>query len=366
MARTARNHQIDLWRFIFSMIIVIHHSRNLLGDDQSKFLGGSLAVEFFFLVSGYLMMASIERQKGQTNSIILDTVHFLKRKWCGFYPEVLVAWCISFAFAMIAQRATVQTVVSLFASGFLEGFLLFGTGLVATSTNSATWYLSSMLLCMAILYPLIRKYPKAMKYYVMPLCALLLWGWMRAEDRTTRNPTYWMGLTYKGNIRALCELQLGAVLYCVNQKFQNVNFTKFGKLVITAIEWGCYASVILYMYFRVASRKDILFITLLCIAVLITFSGKGFCIQGKAVGSLFTVLGKFSFPLYLSHAYYAVSLNYILPEAFSNSQRMVVYLGCSVGTALVVWGISELLRKNSRRILGFLKHLFLLEPGLGA
>lgn len=361
-----RNHQIDLWRFVFSMIIVIHHSRNLLGDDQCKFLGGSLAVEFFFLVSGYLMMASIEKQKERTDSIALDTVSFIKKKWCGFYPEVLVAWCISFFFAMFAQRADVQTVISLFASGFLEGFLLYATGLVATSTNIATWYLSSMLLCMAILYPLIRKYPKAMKYYVMPLCALLLWGWMRAEDRTTRNPTYWMGLTYKGNIRALCELQLGAVLYCINQKFKNVNFTKFGKLILTIIEWGCYVAAILYMYFRVASRKDILFITLLCIAVLITFSGKAFYARGKTLGTVFTVLGKFSFPLYLSHAYYAAYLNNLLPQSFTNNQRMIVYLICAFVTALVVWGISTLLRKNGGRILAFFKRLFLQEPVLNA
>lgn len=359
-----RNHQIDLWRFVFSLIIVIHHSRNLVGDDQSEFLGGSLAVEFFFLVSGYLMISSIEKQKGWTDSIALDTAHFIKKKWCSFYPEVLLAWGISFVFTMIAQRADIQTVASLFASGFQEGFLLYATGLVATSTNAATWYLSSMLLCMAILYPLIRKYPKAMKYYVMPLCALLLWGWMRAEDRTTRNPTYWMGLTYKGNIRALCELQLGAVLYYINQKFKNVYFTKFGKLILTVIEWGCYIAAILYMYFRVASRKDILFITLLCIAVMITFSGKAFYVQGKTLGMVFTVLGKFSFPLYLCHSFYAARLNNILPAAFTNNQRMAVYLVCAFVTALVVWGISALLRKNSSRILQAGKRLFLEKTAL--
>lgn len=267
---------------------------------------------------------------------------------------------------MFAQSADIKTIVSLFSAGFLESVLLFSTGLVAVSFNDATWYLSSMILAMALLYPFIRKYPKAMKYYVMPLCALLLWGWMRAEDRTTRNPTYWMGLTYKGNIRALCELQLGATLYCVNQKFKNINFTKFGKLVLTVIEWGCYAAAILYMYFRSASRKDILFITLLCIAVLITFSGKAISAQGKTLCTLFDVLGKFSFPLYLCHYYYAVNLNNILPQSFTNNQRMTVYLICAFVTALVVWGISTLLRKNGDRILAFFKRLFLQEPALNA
>ena len=54
-----RNGKIEFLRFLFSLIIVVHHSRMFLGDEISPFLGGSLAVEFFFFVSGYLMMAYI-------------------------------------------------------------------------------------------------------------------------------------------------------------------------------------------------------------------------------------------------------------------------------------------------------------------
>ena len=45
METKMRNGKIDFYKFIFSIIIVIHHSRNLVGDDLSKFLGGSFAVE---------------------------------------------------------------------------------------------------------------------------------------------------------------------------------------------------------------------------------------------------------------------------------------------------------------------------------
>lgn len=58
-----RNGKIELLRFLFAVIIVLHHSRQLLGDENCLFLGGSLGVEFFFIVSGYLMMSSIEKRK---------------------------------------------------------------------------------------------------------------------------------------------------------------------------------------------------------------------------------------------------------------------------------------------------------------
>ncbi len=48
----ARNGKIDFLRLLFAFIIVLHHTRYLLGDDHCLFLGGSLSVEFFFFVSG--------------------------------------------------------------------------------------------------------------------------------------------------------------------------------------------------------------------------------------------------------------------------------------------------------------------------
>ncbi len=42
----ARNGKIDFLRLLFAFIIVLHHTRYLLGDDHCLFLGGSLSVEF--------------------------------------------------------------------------------------------------------------------------------------------------------------------------------------------------------------------------------------------------------------------------------------------------------------------------------
>ncbi len=56
-----RNGEIDFLRFLFSLIILLRHSSNIVGKKWYPFLGGAFAVEFFFLVSGYLMMASIHK-----------------------------------------------------------------------------------------------------------------------------------------------------------------------------------------------------------------------------------------------------------------------------------------------------------------
>lgn len=359
-----RNQTIDLLRFLFSVIIVIHHSRFLVGDENCMFLGGSLAVEFFFLVSGYLMMASIaKKNRGEgCDHLAKETVQFLKRKLCTFYPEVMVAWITAFLFICWATKSGVKATIKRFLDSFSESLLLYSFGLSSSTVNAATWYLSSMLIFMVILYPLLRKYPTVMKYIVMPLSALFLLGWLCKADGHPRNPTKWLGLTYKGNLRALAELEIGAMLFFAARKLKGVSLTRLAKRLLTVVECGCYIAVIAYMFFETPSRRDIFFICILCLGIVLSFSNQT-VLACLPPSKLILWLGKYSFPIYLSHQFYAKGLNYILPATFSNAQRMGVYTILTFMTALSVWGISYLIRKSAGRLEGAFRRLFLQRPG---
>lgn len=43
-----RNYEVDFWKFVFCIVIVIHHSCFFLDQEEVIFLKGSLSVEFFF------------------------------------------------------------------------------------------------------------------------------------------------------------------------------------------------------------------------------------------------------------------------------------------------------------------------------
>lgn len=64
---SSRNVTIEYLRFVFAGIVVLHHSRYILGDEDCWFLGGSLAVEFFLFVSGYLLQVSAEKKEGRAH-----------------------------------------------------------------------------------------------------------------------------------------------------------------------------------------------------------------------------------------------------------------------------------------------------------
>lgn len=355
-----RNGKVEFWRFIFSVIIVIHHSRALLGDENCMFLGGSLAVEFFFLVSGYLMMASIEKKKEPPVALGTETLGYIGRKLKGLLPELLVAHVIALVFASYAKQYDFGGVIRLFMDTFFEVTQLKMSGLPSVSLNGATWYISSMLLCMAILYPLIRKFPNVMTRIVIPLIALFLLGYLSKAYVAPRDPLKWTGFAMKGTIRAMAELCLGVICFYGAKSLSRLSLSKLGKALVSAAEWLSYLIAIYYMYTQKAGKYDFFIIAIMMIGVSLTFSHQG--LDAKLFDcKLFVVLGRWSLPLFLSHIFYGQRLNQVLPEGMSDNRKMAVYLCCSVVTAVFVHLISNLLRKCGPQIGAAAKRLLLKE-----
>jgi len=250
-----KNGKIEFLRFLFSIIIIIHHSRYLIGNEECMFLGGSFAVEFFFIVSGYLMMASIDKKELFNNSIIdlgKETGIFILKKVKTLYPDVLIAWIIAGVFVSYVKDYSFFSMLKLFLNSIFEVTFINMTGLSIMTLNGVVWYISSMLLCMTILYPLLRKYRDMMVYVVLPLCILLMFGYLCHEYGAPRKPTQWIGITYKGNIRAFAEISLGVICYHIVTKFSNISFSNLGRVALSVLEISCYAIIILYMHYCTA------------------------------------------------------------------------------------------------------------------
>ena len=342
---TKRVGEIELFRFIFTIIIIILHAQYLMGTDI-PFISGSLAVEFFFIVSGYLMMASIKRLEGTPiKSLANETVGFAWKKIYPIYPEILISFIIGFVFKCIANGYTFIESISVLPAGLSELFLIRNSGIGELLINSAIWYVQAMLLCVFILYPLIRKFPEMMQKVILPIGALLLLGWLYQTYGNLLSPSVWTGFTFKGNIRAIAELSLGAVCYQIVDYLKSFNFNKGIKIALTVIKWCCWLGSITYMYFYFTDHRGdfgILFVIML--AVLIAFSTQG--IDSPIYQNKFIFwLGKISFPLYVAHIYFARNLGFILPASLNDAAKMSIYFACSITSALIVTLAANGIRK---------------------
>lgn len=383
--RKQHNVTIDFLRFFFSVIVVLHHSRYVLGDDNCYFLGGSLAVEFFFFVSGYLLLVGADkagRKNGAgyllpdgvdmagrteaagletkgvgagTTGIGAETLHFILHKIRSFLPEFLIAWWIGFVLIGVVRQYGVLDYLKAFGNDFWELTLVKMSGLFTHGIDGAMWYLSAMLLGMAILYPLLRTKRDLMTHLVCPLLALFLYGYLCQAEGHPRDPIVWLGLCYKGLVRAIAGLCTGVVI-CMAvrrlKRFSPSGLTKTGNALAIGVQLLCLILAIRYMAEQEPSEYDYFYMFLLMLLVLISFSGFGLeSVLGNSqrLHLLSAFLGKYSLSLYLGHLYFAQHVNELLPEElYSGKIRMTVYLAAAFANGLLVMGLSALYRRYSR------------------
>ena len=376
--RKQHNVTIDFLRFLFSVIVVLHHSRYVLGDDNCYFLGGSLAVEFFFFVSGYLLLVGADKagrkngagyllpggvdMAGRTEAAGLDTkgigsetLHFILHKIRSFLPEFLIAWWIGFVLIGVVRQYGVLDYLKAFGNDFWELTLVKMSGLFTHGIDGAMWYLSAMLLGMAILYPLLRTKRDLMTHLVCPLLALFLYGYLCQAEGHPRDPIVWLGLCYKGLVRAIAGLCTGVVI-CMAvrrlKRFSPLGLTKTGNALAIGVQLLCLLLTIRYMAEQEPSEYDYFYMFLLMLLVLLSFAGFGLeSVLGNSqrLHLLSAFLGKYSLSLYLGHLYFAQHVNELLPEElYSGKIRMTVYLAAAFANGLLVMGLSALYRRYSR------------------
>lgn len=404
--RKQHNVTIDFLRFLFSVIVVLHHSRYVLGDDNCYFLGGSLAVEFFFFVSGYLLLVGADKAGrkngagyllsgdvdmagrteaagletkgvgagttgicrkttgidgeatgicGEATGIGSETLHFILHKIRSFLPEFLIAWWIGFVLIGVVRQYGVLDYLKAFGNDFWELTLVKMSGLFTHGIDGAMWYLSAMLLGMAILYPLLRTKRDLMTHLVCPLLALFLYGYLCQAEGHPRDPIVWLGLCYKGLVRAIAGLCTGVVI-CMAvrtlKRFSPSGLTKTGNALAIGVQLLCLILAIRYMAEQEPSEYDYFYMFLLMLLVLISFSGFGLeSVLGNSqrLHLLSAFLGKYSLSLYLGHLYFAQHVNELLSEElYSGKIRMTVYLAAAFANGLLVMGLSALYRRYSR------------------
>ena len=127
-----------------------------VGEYSSSFFRVCwIAVKFFFLLSGSLQAASAEQKRG-ASSLVVQGVTFLwfqkcKRFFSYLLTSYLGLWCCMGAYAgFIKVLPHLPRVLG-------ELSLTYMSGLGEILLNRPLWYLSALLICNAICYPLFER-----------------------------------------------------------------------------------------------------------------------------------------------------------------------------------------------------------------
>ena len=344
----SRNQAVELWRLLFTFSIVLNHSMVLpwYRFNRGYLWCTSLGVEFFFVLSGYLMAASVRRMPLPCESLGEDTWRFLWRKVKSIYPVFLFAAVFDQLIAY-ALRGGVSSTTSY--SAFLWDLLfLRGTGLGNgfDLLVGASWYIPAMLLGMALMFPLLRKYPDTFLHILAPLLAVFLCGWFMVKyNKLDHQLQFNEAGICLGLLRAIACMSAGCLSFLAVEKCK-ARPGKSGRLrsiLWTAAEFlGFLGAIWIATHYR-RGPQDFVALFLICVGLTAAFSGKS--LTGKWTAKLnVSWIGEYSLALYLNHVVWVKTFNaWKLPIPWKKQAVLLVIL--SVLTALVCFFFLRLLRQ---------------------
>ena len=292
-----RNGEIDFLRFVFAIIIVFYHFN--LNYTLGFFVNGYIGVEFFFVVSGYLMAKHVERKNENYTDLGMladETWHYLIGKvkiFYKYYFSVIILQVI-IQNILIRHEGLAKIAYGLFSS--IPTFTLTFMGLNYKGVHlyvGNTWYLSAMLIAIFILYPILLRHYKFSVEIVFPFIALFFLGYLVATNNEIAKWEEWSGIAYFGVFRAVAEMALGGSLfqlsvYLTSNSKMLSSSKRLAKYIITMVKILCYAIVIVFAYGSIFGETfkpgfnlhALLFCSL---GVLLSFSNAGYCIPDSKI-----------------------------------------------------------------------------------
>ena len=260
--------------------------------------GGYIAVDFFFVVSGYFMIQHfMGREQSNISNIGKDTVLFLLNKMKNIYPYLLIS-CVASYFLQWGDKSFFQNL-----SGIR--YLIFDLSLLnmtgfADRVAYGSWYISAMFLGLFILFPMLFFMKDIYIYVMAPLAAILIYGWISINIGYIRGTEFaYYGILRLGVWRAIAGLCTGSVCWLLSDFLSKLKLNIVGKFLIS---FGILFSVVIIVSNAVlypCSQQDFFSIVFIVILVALVFSQKGifyFCYNPK----LGTFLRKWSMALFLT------------------------------------------------------------------
>lgn len=321
-ARKMRNGEIDFFRFVFSLIIVLLHFGMKFGNQI--FVRGYIGVEFFFVVTGFLMAghaAGMRRKSNDPGVIADETWRYLLKKVRSFYPYYISAMLIQIVIRFIFVR---HIGLAEFANRSLRSIpivTLTYMGLARGGTNDFyvgnTWFLSAMLFAVFFLYPVLLFNYRFATQIIFPFLAIFLPGYIYMTNGVIALKwEAWNGVVFFGILRAVSELALGGLLFRISEltaaRKPRILYSAHPllKILVTMFKYCCYAVVILFAHgsaFGIPLKEGLdLYVLQFCsIGILLSFLSCGYCIPD----SRFTrFLGEISMPVFIYHGFIRLTL----------------------------------------------------------
>lgn len=179
MRETGKNNSIVIWRILFTYLIMAYHFDNKYAISQhfGLAIGWYIGVEFFFIVSGYLLYAKFDSLSQSYRS----APAYVWMRFQKIYPFYLGAFLLSLFFYVVtdAQMRGVD-VIKLLSDDYFEVLALQGIGLDDgwNYVNNTGWFISILLISSFIIYHCLLKWRDTFVNFAVPLIVMISFSFL--------------------------------------------------------------------------------------------------------------------------------------------------------------------------------------------
>ncbi len=355
MQKVSRNGNIELLRFCFCILIVLHHFSSDVFNG-AYFTAGYLGVEFFFMVTGIFLGKKLKKDKElhRTESFGIaakEGLGYVRKRICGIYPYFFVATLIGFVVRIFLGINTIRDFPSL-GGDFL---FLQNLGFDNLSCIGTLWYLSALFAALLFLYPFARRYYDAFTHFFAVLFPVFYIGIIVknfSDLGIITNNIY--GIFNIGILRAVAMISVGFLINEAAEKIKSLPDTKKNRILFTVGEVLLYLLCFTYIVFASRCKNDYLCLLVMIAALILTLSEKSL-LFGKLNNKLFMFLGKSSMIIFMCHYFWVNNISSFskhLPSAVPQGKATDIVLGFALTfvTSVIVYFSGKLLRFLFRKV----------------
>ena len=233
MPISKKNFAIEFWKIFFTcLVILLHYEANI--GEKKYFACCYLAVEFFFILSGFFMAKHLEIDK--ENSPTKASVKYILLRYKQLYPAFLFSWIFIFCKIIFFDHVKIS-LFSEIRNHIFELSLLWILIPNCKIYNFFAWYISALIITSYFVYWLMKFKKSLFIGFIAPLSTILIYSYFLKKgfglDFHWRLET----IVMDGILRAFADISIGCVSFFLYKKIASYPKSKILKVFFSIIEF---------------------------------------------------------------------------------------------------------------------------------
>lgn len=305
-----------LWRIIFTILITLLHS-NYIEKDMAN-IGWYLAVDYFFIISGFWVINSCERKEEVTSVYMLKRISKL-------YPHQLFSFIVIFTWFFLRQGKTELggELLKHLGEALPFTYFIFDSGYAGNYPfNFSVWYLSVLLLSSLVIYYFVQRHKELFCVVIAPCIIIFGYSYLY-KNCISLNTGSSIGFFFNEYyLRGFTDMSLGVMLYCIIKRLNRYVPTRLFYIIAHILEFICLGGVIIFTYNH-SDKSDIWMVFIIASGVVCSFLyPKETIINSKYMGKL----NELMYPVYLNHIMVINVLEYVGVNGASVKNALIYIL----------------------------------------